>query len=195
MKKQPQVTERTKAMLCKAFWSMYRARPIEKITVREITEKAGYNRGTFYLYYRDVRDMFSQIEDSLLDMIDELVADMLVDEDRIDIESNMGVILKAAKSHSRYMSVLLGDKGDPTFVTRMKTIIWPLVDRYLGITQSPDMNDDERELLKEFYLSGLMAAVTSWLKMADRMPIDRFITFILNTVFPAVNDQRQRTRI
>ena len=194
MKKQPQVTERTKAMLCKAFWSMYRTRPIEKITVREITEKAGYNRGTFYLYYRDVRDMFSQIEDSLLDMIDDLVADMLVDDDRIDIESNMGVILKAAKSHSRYMSVLLGDKGDPTFVTRMKAIIWPLVDRYLGITQSPDMSNDERELLKEFYLSGLMAAVTSWLKMADRMPIDRFITFILSTVFPAVNDQRQRNR-
>lgn len=183
MNKQPQVTERTKAMLCKAFWSMYRTRPIEKITVREITEKAGYNRGTFYLYYRDVRDMFSQIEESLLDMIDDLVADMLVDDDRIDIESNMGVILKAAKSHSAYMSVLLGDRGDPTFVTRFKEIIWPLVDRYLGITKSPDMNDDERRLLKEFYLSGLVASVTTWLSMSNRMPIDRFIAFILGSVF------------
>ena len=188
MKKQPQVTERTKANLCKAFWKLYRTRPIDKITVREITEIAGYNRGTFYLYYRDVHDMFSQIEDSLLNIVEDLIDDMLAQEGRIDITSNMGTILTMAKSHSAYMSVLLSDHGDPTFVTRLKELLWPLVDRYLGITQSVEMTRDERDLLKQFYLAGLIAVVSAWLSSGNRMPLDRFIAFALATMFPSQSE-------
>ena len=50
MKKQPQVTEQTRANLREAFWNLYAERPIERISVREITDRAGYNRATFYLY-------------------------------------------------------------------------------------------------------------------------------------------------
>ncbi|MBW3087306.1 TetR/AcrR family transcriptional regulator [Bifidobacterium sp. 82T24] len=188
MKKQPQVTERTKANLCKAFWKLYRTRPMDKITVREITEIAGYNRGTFYLYYRDVHDMFSQIEDSLLNIIGDLIDDMLAQEGRIDITSNIGTILTMAKSHSAYMTVLLSDHGDPTFVTRLKGLLWPLVDRYLGITQSVEMTRDERELLKEFYLAGLIAVIGTWLNSSNRMPLDRFIAFALTAMFPNQSD-------
>ena len=56
MKKQPQVTEQTRANLTRAFWELFLEKPVEKITVREIAERAGYNRATFYLYYRDVYD-------------------------------------------------------------------------------------------------------------------------------------------
>ena len=66
-RKQPQVTEQTKANLTSAFWSLYEEKPIEKITVREIAERAGYNRATFYLYYRDVYDLFEQLEDEIME--------------------------------------------------------------------------------------------------------------------------------
>lgn len=58
MKKQPQITEQTKACLREAFWTLYTKKPIEKISIKEITDLAGYNRGTFYLYYKDVYDLF-----------------------------------------------------------------------------------------------------------------------------------------
>lgn len=47
MKKQPHITEQTKNNLRIAFWSLYAQKPIEKISIKEITELAGYNRGTF----------------------------------------------------------------------------------------------------------------------------------------------------
>ena len=50
MKKQPHITEQAKNNLRIAFWSLYAQKPIEKISIKEITELAGYNRGTFYLY-------------------------------------------------------------------------------------------------------------------------------------------------
>ena len=46
MKKQPHITEQTKNNLRIAFWSLYAQKPIEKISIKEITELAGYNRGT-----------------------------------------------------------------------------------------------------------------------------------------------------
>ena len=46
MKKQPHITEQTKNNLRIAFWSLYAQKPIEKISIKEITELAGYNRET-----------------------------------------------------------------------------------------------------------------------------------------------------
>ena len=56
----------TKQALQEAFWELYKNKSIEKISVREITERAGYNRGTFYLYYKDVYDILEQSEQLLI---------------------------------------------------------------------------------------------------------------------------------
>ena len=36
--------------------------PFESITIRQLTETAGINRGTFYLHYVDKYDMFEQMK-------------------------------------------------------------------------------------------------------------------------------------
>ena len=58
--------EQTKENLVEAFWTLYKDKPLEKITVKEITDKAGYNRGTFYSYFKDTYEMQKYVRDSLL---------------------------------------------------------------------------------------------------------------------------------
>ncbi|MBQ8625170.1 MAG: TetR/AcrR family transcriptional regulator [Agathobacter sp.] len=48
MKKQPEITDATRQAFIDVFCEYYLERPIEKITVKEISEKAGYSRVTFY---------------------------------------------------------------------------------------------------------------------------------------------------
>ena len=72
MKKNPEVVTKTKQNLIDAFWTLYCEKRIEKITVKEITQKAGYNRGTFYEYFIDVYDVLEQIETSIIPNINEL---------------------------------------------------------------------------------------------------------------------------
>ena len=48
MNKQPEITAQTKQNFVDAFWELYKKYSIEKITVKQITDKAGYNRATFY---------------------------------------------------------------------------------------------------------------------------------------------------
>ncbi|QNO15346.1 TetR/AcrR family transcriptional regulator [Alkalicella caledoniensis] len=72
MNKRTEITAQTKQNLMDAFWNLYCEKRIEKITVKEITNKAGYNRGTFYEYFTDVYNVLDEIENSLIPSLDEL---------------------------------------------------------------------------------------------------------------------------
>jgi AcrR family transcriptional regulator len=65
-KKQPEKTELTKLSLLGSFCRLYSKKPIEKISVLEITRKAGYNRSTFYQYFSDIYEMLDCVENDVL---------------------------------------------------------------------------------------------------------------------------------
>ena len=181
MKKQPEITEQTKNNLRAAFWTLYRQKPIEKITVKEVTDLAGYNRGTFYLHYKDLYDLFGQIEDEILDSIHKVVEEARTKKKVFDLSDQMGFLMKLMQTHSHYASVLLGPKGDPRFVARLKEIIWPLLNQYFVPTK--ENSPYEMELLAEFYLSGILAAVSRWLSEPE-MSIEQFLSFMIQNIFP-----------
>ncbi len=178
-KKQPQVTEQTRANLTRAFWELFLEKPVEKITVREITDRAGYNRATFYLYYHDVYDLFEQIEQGVLEGIDELVSERLMSGDTLDFSQHMGVIVGLAQRFSGMLPRLL--EADPSFEQRLKRIIAPLPDRFL--IPEEGLTEREQELLREFYLSGMLAVIGSWLSDPDGIPIERLIELIVQVAF------------
>ena len=62
IKKEDRRVRRTKKLLTQALTELMQQKQIKDITVTELTEKADMNRGTFYLYYRDVFDMIEKIE-------------------------------------------------------------------------------------------------------------------------------------
>ena len=180
MKKQPHITRQTKANLCDAFWQLYTKKPIEKISIKEITDLAGYNRGTFDLYYKDVYDILAQIEDELLDIIQSVVQNAMRNP-VFDLSQDMGILVELMNSHSHYASVLMGDNGDPRFITRLKEIILPLLDRYF---LPHDRYDEyQRELLSEFYLAGILASVIKWIEN-PQLTVDEFIAFLAKISSP-----------
>ena len=60
-------SERTRKDLETAFWKLYAQKSVESISIRELTETAGYNRGTFYLHYQDIYALLESVESELLD--------------------------------------------------------------------------------------------------------------------------------
>ena len=180
MKKQPQVTEQTRANLREAFWDLYARMPIEKISVRQITDRAGYNRATFYLYYHDVYELLEEIEDRLLTGLKRLVNDRLMQGETLDFSQHMGLILSMAQEYRGFFEVLIGEKGDPAFVSRFKEALAPLLERF--VLPSEGLGPQEARILLEFYLSGIVAAVSTWLSEEEPMSIDQLITLIVGEV-------------
>ncbi|URN86257.1 TetR/AcrR family transcriptional regulator [Acetobacterium wieringae] len=60
----------TRQNLIDSFWLLYCQKNIEKITVKEICEIAGYNRSTFYVYFNDVYEILEEIEEQTITVED-----------------------------------------------------------------------------------------------------------------------------
>ena len=58
---------KTRTALKSALTTLMKQKNINSISVKELTDLADINRGTFYLHYKDVSDLLSQSEDDLLD--------------------------------------------------------------------------------------------------------------------------------
>ena len=65
---------KTKALLRQTLTQLLMHKDLKDITISELTEMADVNRGTFYLHYRDIYDLFDQIEKDLLDDFTVIIA-------------------------------------------------------------------------------------------------------------------------
>ncbi|MDF2593674.1 MAG: Transcriptional regulator [Clostridia bacterium] len=189
MKKQPEVTAQTKQNLIDAFWSLYCEKRIEKITVKEITQRAGYNRGTFYEYFTDVYDVLDQIEELLVPTLDELPPTTKPDH-HVDMPFDM--FLKLYEQNGKYYSVLLGDNGDPAFASKIKSSIKPLITK--AISEKAGINDIELDFILEYILSAMIGMVSYWFRMNKTLPAEELITLMFqlmdNKVMNKLTEQK-----
>lgn len=61
----------TKMLIRKEFTQLLKEKPVQSITVRELCERTGINRSTFYNHYQDVYDLLEQIENEMLGELNE----------------------------------------------------------------------------------------------------------------------------
>lgn len=64
---------KTKKQLRECLTRLLKEKKVQDITVRELTDMADLNRGTFYLHYRDVFDLLEKTENELLDEFNSLM--------------------------------------------------------------------------------------------------------------------------
>ena len=168
MGKQSESKSITRENLLAAFWSLYQTKSIEKITIREITQTAGYNRGTFYDYFIDIYDALDQLQDSLLDY-----TRVAIDEYRSSgfNQEIVEYITKIFYDRGDYFSVFLGENRDPNFPGKMKKVIKPIFYEVWGLSE----NSEEASIIFEFEISAIIGALSHWYKSEKRMPYEKFL--------------------
>lgn len=171
MKKQPEVTAQTKQNLIDAFWALYCVKRIEKITVKEITQKAGYNRGTFYEYFTDVYDVLEQIEDALIPKIHELPPISIPSQ---SIGMPLDMFMTLYEQNSKYYSVLLGDNGDPAFASKLKNSTKPVIRQaFLN-----NIDSIEFDFILEFVLSAMIGIMSYWFRQDKVLSAEELVSLL-----------------
>lgn len=164
MKKQPEITASTKKNFVDAFCSLYARYPIEKITVQEITRKAGYNRSTFYQYFKDANDLLEYLEDEIIGDIKKAVNENL---DHINFsDSFIQSFSNLQAETANYAGVLLANPSNTKFAQRAKEAMLPLLLQHFDIQTS----DEKAIYVLEFYLAGTIAIASHWLSGGRRIP-------------------------
>lgn len=175
MRKQMEAREQTKKNIEAAFWTLYEQKPIEKIGIKEITDLANYNRGTFYLYYKDIYDLLEMVEQDLLNQINKIVQKNVENVANHDFSTLIKDVYNLQEPYARYNKLLLGENGDPKYTVRLKEIIRPVFPMFY----KAEYSEYQKYLIQEFFLSGIIGLIAAW-NNDPQISIEEFIEFGLN---------------
>ncbi len=131
-KKQAEVTTETKQNIMDAYWQLYSSDNINRITVKMITDRAGYNRGTFYAYFLDMEDLKAQIEDELLpseESFKKLKDATLAKNSRQILE----IFMELDELVGEKLSFLLSHRGSLSFQSKLKKTLKALIVKHLPL--------------------------------------------------------------
>jgi len=183
MKKNPEATALTRENLIQAFWGLYGQKKIDAISIKEITEKAGYHRSTFYEYFVDIYDVLDQLEDSLLAYFKTEVLNSLAVFQNDDFVREMADLYD---SRGKYLSVLLGENGDPHFAKKLKALMRPALLEAFGLSES----DIHAAYIFEFGFSAILSTITYWYQNNKNLPSQELIflirSMLMSGIYPEI---------
>lgn len=159
----------TKAILKESLLKILKEKPISKVTIKELCEEAGLNRGTFYLHYYEPNDVLKEIEE---DFVREKMSFM----DHYLREDNPDQLTKLFETifRNRELSmVLFGHNGAPQFTERIKTMVREGVLREWQ-KEFPDYERGHLEFVYEFVFPGAMNLILGWFRDSNDLPIAEF---------------------
>ena len=156
----------------KALLSLLEKKPFEYITIREICEKAEVNRSTFYLHYENTSDLLKETTTYVLDNFtsyfsvdaESIVAQFAncnLEDLKFVNEKYLHPYLSFIKDNQRVFSAVLSQPttfdAKSIFKRLFDNIFIPILDRF-------HYPRDEQNYVMMFYLNGITAIITEWLK-------------------------------
>ena len=164
-------TRRTRSAIREALTEMLALKPVGKITVQELIDRANICRTTFYAHYEDIYDLLSEVENDILSEIREGLEGL--DQAPIRVEEQYPAIEAVVEVYARRESIirlLNGPNGDPGFDARLQDIIYS-VTRQLRRIKEGDAFDEERHRLYSCYvISGGISVLNRMI--SANLPID-----------------------
>ena len=159
---------KTKEALKGALIALLKEKELNKITVKELCEKADINRGTFYTHYKDQVDLYHAIVDETYEKLEAYIQSLFT----IDISSREGTvdfvtrIFKFCRFNDEYVSVFL--------VPHRKTLLCRKIAEYAkkyniyGITKSKETRERLPDFIEDYfyeYLSfGVIGIIQYWIE-------------------------------
>ena len=162
----------TAVRMDEAFLTLLEKKDFAYITVKEICEAAGVNRSTFYLHYETMADLLSE---SVSHMNEQFLTymkkdsqtfvtklrDCPLDELYLITPEYLTPYLGYIEQHKRLFRTATENAAvlgmDKSYDRMFRHVFTPILDRY-GIPQQ------DRRYIMAFYIQGLMAIISEWLR-------------------------------
>lgn len=177
MKRDPERTQKTCEKLKNAFWEVYSEKPIDKITVREISQRAGYNRSTFYTYYKDIYDILEQSEEEIFKTLisHDPVPINLLDKDYY--RRSIMVYGEFLEQNKTCLRVLMSENGDPKFTYKLVEIMRQKINEGMNDFMA-DIDADMHDYIVEFVMNCHSSVMSLWLKRNCDVPFEKLTDYI-----------------
>ena len=176
---------KTRAKIKKALIETINEKGFGNLTVSDITERAGINRGTFYIHYKGKQDLLNQLEENIYADIIKLFHENGTISSATSYEDLNEQFFQKFSAYiygERYCIIAMAlVNGDPMFYHKVKQILnRELLKRmdYLGIKM-----DDEipREYIQEYAIGSMLNLSIYWLEKDDPESPSEFTKIMMHT--------------
>lgn len=176
-----------------AFLELLEKKDPEYITVKEICERAGVNRSTFYLHYETVSDLITEcVEYANKHFLERIRIDhdgfmkkiqsCPIEELNLITPEYLIPYLDNIKQNQRLFRTMLKNapalRLEDSYLKLFRYVFTPILERF----QVPCKN---REYMMSFYIHGLMAIITKWLEQGCRDSNGDIIAIMQQCILPA----------
>jgi AcrR family transcriptional regulator len=173
MKENIQVT-RSKEWIYKALISLLKKNAFRKISIEDITKKAGVARLTFYRNYESKEDI---LINQGRKVYEKLMADLElgIDEENVTY-SSIKKIISVFNDYAELFEVLLENNLEYLIMQSFEVEISHILNRIFGV-------DKEDKYKVKFYEGALFAIAIEWIKNSREESIDELTNIIYNLIY------------
>lgn len=175
-------TRYTRMVLQDSLIELMKEKPISKITIKELCEKADINRSTFYAHFTDQYDLLRKIEDETLSWAKEAVTNLMGKPDKHEAMEILEGIFQNLIENSRHLQVLMSEQGDIDFQKQLFTQIYKQCGINLAATY--DKNSDLKGSYFIFAVNGSVGLIQHWLKSGLTKSAKEMAEIIYSLAFP-----------
>lgn len=161
----------TKAMFHKALLELMALKPVAKISVRELCDGAGLNRGTFYLHYETVEDVLHEVEQEFIQKnFPTLLSYLKSISDRPGMESKLSMsgLFQGILSDLDTFRLLCSHGVGDGFTETLKRAVKPNVIAEWK-REFPDYSDRDLALVFDFVFAGSTRILLSWADQPEQI--------------------------
>lgn len=153
---------RTQKMLKSSMIELMNEKDFKDISVKDITEKADLNRGTFYNHYTDTYDLLAKMESDVLSDFQEMIDSCLPDTQKGSLLPILLPVIQYIEENVSIVSILFENSASSDFVYRFHKII---SDNGSAIFKKRYPSTDETSLAYfiEFITYGLTGVLRHWI--------------------------------
>ena len=173
---------KTKKALQIALVELLSEKDLDKISVKEITEKADVHRVTFYSHYQDIYELYAELENDSLSGITDFIG-----TDPSHSYEDMFIHVVDYIYENRWICPLLFK--NPSLLDKVLDM---LEEQYLEIWKFEDHTDvvtSDMRYLTAYNISGCQAIIRHWWRNGFSEPKENVITYLrrANRIFDAVS--------
>ena len=172
-------------LLAESLKELSKARPIEKITIKEITDKAGVIRPTFYNHFQDKYELLEWIAvNELVEPADPLLANGMLKE-------SITFILTAMAAEKDFYKKAMMLEGQNSFKVIFTSCLKSAGNKYIDLTKLKQRAPYEwmtSEVIADFYAHSICYGVEQWVNGGMVVPPEELADVYVNIFHGSIID-------
>lgn len=186
MKVEDRRVRRTKQLIKQSLIELMHEKPFNEIKIKDITERADLNRGTFYLHYVDIYDLLSSIENEIFETLEKLLLAYHSNSLQISCFDLLKEVFSYIETNRDLFEALLNSQVEEAFLTKLQALIKTLGLELMQATYK-DTSLPHYSYFLSFVLNGVLGVTEQWFKNGMDLSSKEMATMINHFIMDGVS--------